>query len=110
MLHVMPAAKPAFKHKVSVGKGKCPPSPACGGTLAVLGKTVQVTIPAGAAIDADRVFWEVDRKRRDARVDSKGDQLTCHVPDDIRPGSHLWLGIPSQANTLWIDFIAVDDR
>ena len=107
MFHILAGAEPALKYKVSVAKDNRPPEMVCGTTLAVSGADVRTTLPKGIEVVAGNAFWEIGGQRRPAAAEVKGNTLTCSVPSDAKEGGHLWLGIPSGTDTLWLDFIAV---
>lgn len=104
LLHVIPGAEQAFRYRLTATAESQPAQASCDTTLAPIGAQVRVVAPAG--VRRDQAFWEVDGRRQPATVQSRDGALICDVPANLQPGSHLWLGLPMDRETLWLDFIA----
>jgi hypothetical protein len=76
-------------------------------TLAPVGGKVPVLIPGGVAVDADNIHWRAPGERIVKKGYVEEGVLVCPVPEDLAPGQHVWLGIPTAGETLWVDYLTV---
>lgn len=104
--HLLPKAGKALKYRL-IQADRPRPRELHGERLALLGQTAKV---GGLAADQLRgeVYWEVRGERVPARQaeSSKGKGLAFLVPASAQARDHLWLALPVQGDTLWLDFIA----
>ena len=108
LCHILPKAEGDVKYRIAPARRRRPPQVEHGDPLAILGQSVQVTLPKGTRITPGRVAWEVAGARTPAKGAAvRSGVLTCPVPD-VKPGAHLWLEMPADGETLWLDFVAAE--
>jgi len=108
LLHILPTSDAAFTYEVRKARRARPVMMVCETTLALPGSQIQAALPPGVKASESRAFWEIGEKETTAGASAADHTLTCQVPSDPEAGQHIWLGVPTDADTLWLDFIVVD--
>jgi len=108
LCHILPKAEGDVKYRITPAKRRRPPQVEHDDPLAILGQSVQVKLPGDARVKPDGLAWEIDGQRTAAKgAVMRNGILSCPVPD-AKPGTHLWLEMPTDGETLWLDFIAAE--
>ena len=108
LCHILPKAKGDVKYRITPTTRHRPRQLEHHDPLAILGQSIEVKLPRNAHVQPDALAWEIDGQRTAAKgAVIKGRILTCPVPD-AKPRAHLWLAIPTDGDTLWLDFIAAE--
>ena len=102
--HLLPGVGKAFKYKLIQGDGPRPIE-LRSEPLALLERSVKVDAPAGIRLQGEP-YWEVRGERVPAVRATDGGPLAFDVPAAAQPRDHLWLALPVDGETLWLDFIA----
>ncbi|HOX38565.1 MAG TPA: hypothetical protein PL033_11300 [Candidatus Brocadiia bacterium] len=107
LLHVIPSARDnVLKYNVRPLSRRRPAHAHCPEVFAAPGGEVTVGMPPGCSLLGNTAVWTCGGKEWISDVSLNGDALSCRLPSGAAEGEHVWLRIPAQPATLWIDFIA----
>jgi len=108
LLHILPRSKGEVKYRITPARRRRPSQIEHDDPLAILGRRVHITLPRDVVLHQDGLAWEIAGAEQPvAGAVLDGRMLTCAVPP-AKPGSHIWLRMPAEERTLWLDFIAAE--